>query len=54
MEDRKKYKVIDELCGEIQWFDNAKEANREAFNIQGILIKVENGKETILRDYSEF
>lgn len=50
----KKYKVIDWLCGDVTFYDDIKEANREAFNVQGALIKVENGKEIVLKDYSGF
>lgn len=51
----KKYKVIEYFGATVQWFDNAKEANKEAFNIQGVLIRVdENGNETILKDYTDF
>lgn len=28
-----RYKVIDEFSGEVQYFDNLKEARKEAFNI---------------------
>lgn len=50
----KKYKVVDWLCGAVTYYDDIKETNREAFNVQGALIKVENGKEEILKDYSGF
>ena len=50
----KKYKVVDWLCGDITYYEDIKEANREAFNIQGTLIKVEDGKEIVLKDYSGF
>lgn len=49
-----KYKVVDELCGDVTFYKDIKEANREAFNIQGTLIKVEDGKEIVLKDYSGF
>ena len=50
-----KYKVIDWLCGDITYYKDIKEANKQAFNIQGALVKVqENGEEVILRDYSGF
>ncbi len=50
----KKYKVVDWLCGDVTYYEDIKEANREAFNIQGTLIKVEDGKEIVLKDYSGF
>ena len=50
----KKYKVVDWLCGDVTYYEDIKEANREAFNIQGTLIKVEGGKEIVLKDYSGF
>lgn len=50
----KKYKVIDWLCGDVTFYEDIKEANREAFNVQGALIKVEDGKEIVLKDYSGF
>lgn len=49
------YKVIDELAGDVQYFEDLKEANRETVDIQGILIKVDdNGEEIVLRDLSDF
>ncbi|WP_300621024.1 hypothetical protein [uncultured Fusobacterium sp.] len=45
-----RYKVIDEFSGEVQYFDNLKEARKEAFNIQGLLYD----REKLLVDYSEF
>ena len=50
----KKYKVVDWLCGDVTYYEDIKEANREAFNIQGTLIKLEDGKEIVLKDYSGF
>lgn len=51
----KKYKVVDWLCGDVTYYDDIKEANKEAFNVQGALIKVQdNGKEEILKDTSGF
>ncbi len=50
-----KYKVIDELCGDVTFYEDIKEANKEAFNVQGTLIKIQdNGEEIVLRDYSGF
>lgn len=51
----KKYKVVDWLCRDVTYYEDIKEANKEAFNIPGALIKVQdNGKEEILKDYSGF
>lgn len=50
----KKYKVVDWLCGDVTYYEDIKEANREAFNIQRTLIKVKDGKEIVLKDYSGF
>lgn len=50
-----KYKVIDELCGEVQYFEDFVEANKEVINVQGVLIKIEdNGEEIPIRDLSGF
>lgn len=45
-----RYKVIDEFTGEIQYFDNLKDAKRQAFNIQGLLYD----NDELIADYSEF
>lgn len=45
-----KYKVIDEMCCAVTYFDNSTEANKHAFNVQGVLIRVEDEK--ILKDYT--
>ena len=47
------YKVIDELCCEEREYDNIKEAYKDAFNHQCILLEIsKDGTKTVLANFS--
>lgn len=47
------YKVIDELCCEEREYGNIKDAYKDAFNHQGILLEIsKDGTKTVLADFS--